>query len=164
MNTFSCLVFDPSVCIFTVDRFKVEKNNPELADDTALSTMWMVYRANGVVNGGTRIYVRAFKANPHRLDFAELAFCGHVRENAYPKQGQLARKLCKDFEENKYFFWSVCSMATMAWDNSLGAGDMQLELAEKMMSKSLKEGTVKQERRALTVIATLTLTLNRYKP
>ena len=51
--------------------------------------MWMVYRANGVVNGGTRIYERAFKAQPHREDFAQQAFCGHVREGAYQKQGQV---------------------------------------------------------------------------
>jgi len=105
--------------------------------------MWMVYRANGVVNGGTRIYERAYKAHPHRQDFAQLAFCGLVREAEYGKQGLLARKLCKDFEQDRYFFWSVCSMATQAWDGGLGAGDMQLGLAEKMMAKALQEGKLK---------------------
>ena len=34
-------------------------------------------------------------------------------------------------------------MAAMAWDAGLGAGDMQLQLAEKMMEKALNDGKLK---------------------
>jgi hypothetical protein len=40
------------------------------------------------VNGGTRIYERAWKSEPNRDDFGQLTFCGYVREAEYQKQQQ----------------------------------------------------------------------------
>eukprot|EP00658_Telonema_sp_P-2_P008743 TRINITY_DN13300_c0_g2_i1.p1 TRINITY_DN13300_c0_g2~~TRINITY_DN13300_c0_g2_i1.p1 ORF type:complete len:916 (-),score=272.12 TRINITY_DN13300_c0_g2_i1:266-3013(-) len=119
---------------------QIMTENPELVDESTLSTTLLVLKSNQQEHLGTLMYERAFAKQPDNENFGVQVFNGHLRDDNYPKQQQVARKLFKQFKNNRYFKWSIASMHSQALASPEESRLKQLSLVEMMLAKAESDG------------------------
>jgi N-terminal acetyltransferase B complex non-catalytic subunit len=90
------------------------------------------------------LYEAAAKLQPNNEEFANHWFMAMVRGKDLKGQQQAALKLHKTFKNNKYLFWAIMSLALQGEAAKGTTPNLSYTLAERMMSKALEEGRVKQ--------------------
>ena len=114
-----------------------EVQSSDRVDDGALGTVATVYKSLGMADEATACYEQASAVEPDNEEMAvTLFFCYLRRAKDASKQKTFAMGMYKKFKNPGYLTWAAVSMVQEA-----KAGGRGLPLAEKMMSKSLAEGS-----------------------
>eukprot|EP00962_Isochrysis_galbana_P033168 scaffold11044_cov113-Isochrysis_galbana.AAC.1 len=94
-----------------------EAAESQLADEATLSTLCIVWRAQGRVEEATAAYASALQRRPDSEELAIQLFCCHMRARAYAPAQLLALKLYKGFpgaEAPLYLSWAVTALLLQA--------------------------------------------------
>ncbi|KAH8549871.1 N-acetyltransferase B complex non catalytic subunit-domain-containing protein [Umbelopsis sp. PMI_123] len=113
-------------------------------DEPTLQAATMAYKEIGQHDQVVHLYEAAAKLQPNNEEFANHWFMAMVRGKDLKGQQQAALKLHKTFKNNKYLFWAIMSLALQGEAAKGTTPNLSYTLAERMMSKALEEGRVKQ--------------------
>ncbi|KAG2173554.1 hypothetical protein INT44_007145 [Umbelopsis vinacea] len=113
-------------------------------DEPTLQAATMAYKEVGQHDQIVHLYEAAAKLQPNNEEFANHWFMAMVRGKDLKGQQQAALKLHKSFKNNKYLFWAIMSLALQGEAAKGTTPNLSYTLAERMMSKALEEGKVKQ--------------------
>ncbi|KAH8106992.1 actin cytoskeleton organization protein [Cristinia sonorae] len=85
-------------------------------DESVLAAMMHVLRNLGRQTDIIAMYDNAYKQQPHNEDLATHVFIANVRTGNWKAAQQVATKMHKQFQEDRYLFWSVFSAILQAND------------------------------------------------
>jgi tetratricopeptide (TPR) repeat protein len=102
-------------------------------DDTVLSTVQVVFKRCRQYSKITQMYEAAWTKDPDNKDYAIALFSASIRECDFAKSQQVATKLYRKFNLQKFLHWVVVSILLQA----RGKKDAKvLDLAEMMLQKA----------------------------
>ncbi|XP_076276164.1 phagocyte signaling impaired isoform X1 [Lasioglossum baleicum] len=115
-------------------------------EDSTLQVMSICYREIHQPNKISEVYEAATKADPNNEELLTHLFMSYVRLGDYTKQRQTALALYKLKPKNPYYFWAVMSIVMQAIhaEEKL-AKTVILPLAERMVTKIIKDGKMEAE-------------------
>uniref|UniRef100_A0A1B6HRG4 N-terminal acetyltransferase B complex subunit MDM20 homolog n=1 Tax=Homalodisca liturata TaxID=320908 RepID=A0A1B6HRG4_9HEMI len=115
-------------------------------DDSTLSAMTICYREMNKPEVICDVYSEATKKDPKNEELLTHLFMAYVRVCDYKKQQQTAMALYKLKFKNHYYFWTVMSIVMQAHEAGPElAKNLQLPLAEKMVTKFVEDGKIEAE-------------------
>ncbi|KAJ2932908.1 hypothetical protein H1R20_g4212, partial [Candolleomyces eurysporus] len=88
------------------------------SEDAILTAMMHVLRGLGRYNDVIGMYEEAFKRVPANEEFGVQTFFANIRAGNWKSAQQVATKLHKQFQEERYLYWSVISAILQANDPS----------------------------------------------
>ncbi|KAL0267023.1 UNVERIFIED_CONTAM: hypothetical protein PYX00_009405 [Menopon gallinae] len=114
-------------------------------DEATLQAITICYRAIHKPDKICEVYLAASKKDPKNEELLTHLFMSYVRVGDYRKQHQHAMSLYKLRPKNPYYFWAVMSVVMQAKRDENIERDVALKLAEKMVTKFVKEGKIEAE-------------------
>ncbi|ORX47178.1 hypothetical protein DM01DRAFT_1339199 [Hesseltinella vesiculosa] len=105
------------------------------ADQDTLQAVTIAFKELGEFKQIVELYANLFNLQPKNEDLGVQWFMAMVRNADYKGQQLAAIKLQRIFKKDKYFFWSVMSLALQGQDGN----DLAYVLAERMMAKAQEE-------------------------
>ncbi|KAK0210940.1 actin cytoskeleton organization protein [Desarmillaria ectypa] len=107
-------------------------------DDGVLTAMMHVLRGLGRHRDTVVMFEEAFKKEPTNEDLGAQTFLSNVRAGHWKSAQQIATKLYKTFQEDRYLYWSVMSAVLQANDISTPATmrPVLYQLANRLISSS----------------------------
>uniref|UniRef100_A0A8H7Y5Y3 Actin cytoskeleton organization protein n=1 Tax=Psilocybe cubensis TaxID=181762 RepID=A0A8H7Y5Y3_PSICU len=85
-------------------------------DDAVLTAMMHVLRGLGRHNDLVTMFEDAFKKQPTNEELGQQTFFANVRANHWKSAHQIATRMYKQFQEERYLYWSVISAVLQAKD------------------------------------------------
>ncbi|KAK0228730.1 actin cytoskeleton organization protein [Armillaria fumosa] len=107
-------------------------------DDGVLTAMMHVLRGLGRHRDTVVMFEEAFKKEPTNEDLGAQTFLSNVRAGHWKSAQQIATKLYKTFQEDRYLYWSVMSAVLQANDISTPTAmrPVLYQLANRLISSS----------------------------
>ncbi|KAF5373874.1 hypothetical protein D9758_000631 [Tetrapyrgos nigripes] len=107
-------------------------------DDSTLNAMLHVLRGLGRHNDMVTMFEEAYKQQPTNEDLGTQAFFANVRASNWKSAQQVATKMHKQFQEDRYLYWNAISVVLQANDPTTPPNMRQLlyKLAHRLLSSS----------------------------
>ncbi|KJA27088.1 hypothetical protein HYPSUDRAFT_35639 [Hypholoma sublateritium FD-334 SS-4] len=107
-------------------------------DDGILTAMMHVLRGLGRHNDMVGMFEEAFKKLPTNEDLGAQTFFANVRANRWKSAQQIATRMFKQFQEDRYLYWSVMCAVLQAKDDSTPPAMRPIlyKLAHRLLSTS----------------------------
>ncbi|KAF9792094.1 actin cytoskeleton organization protein [Thelephora terrestris] len=117
-------------------------------DDATLSAMMHVLRGLGRHNDMISMFEEAYKKQPHHEELGVQTFFAIVRTGNWKAAQQLAMKMHKQFQEDRYIYWSVISAVLQAKDPSTPASMLPVlfKLSHRLLSSAVIPSHVSADR------------------
>ncbi|KAG6917964.1 hypothetical protein DXG01_017148 [Tephrocybe rancida] len=87
-------------------------------DDGVLSAMMHVLRGLGRYNDTVHMFEEAYKQQPANEELGAQTFFANVRAGHWKSAQQIATKMFKQFQDDRYLYWSVISAVLQLYDDA----------------------------------------------
>ncbi|KAJ8078904.1 mitochondrial distribution and morphology [Marasmius tenuissimus] len=117
-------------------------------DDSTLTAMMHVLRGLGRHNDMVTMFEEAYKQQPANEDLGAQTFYANVRASHWKSAQQTATKMYKQFQEERYLYWSIISAVLQANDPTTRP-DMKtllFKLAHRLITSAPRPSSLTSER------------------
>ncbi|KAF9265486.1 actin cytoskeleton organization protein [Marasmius fiardii PR-910] len=117
-------------------------------DDSTLTAMMHVLRGLGRHNDMVAMFEEAYKQQPGNEELGAQTFFANVRAGHWKSAQQIATRMHKQFQEDKYLYWSIISAVLQANDPSTRPDMKNLlyKLAHRLITSSPRPSSLTPDR------------------
>ncbi|BGP37872.1 mitochondrial distribution and morphology [Rhodotorula kratochvilovae] len=117
-----------------VETAKKVNGGAALGDADVLMLFNHVLRAVGRGDDALELLAKAVQRNPNNEELSMEAFLQYVRANDRKSAQQISMRMAKQFQDERYFWWSILSTILLVRDLAHPQGALLLSLAERQLS------------------------------